>query len=281
MIIVDTIAELRRRLARIRSGGQRIALVPTMGYLHEGHLVLVDHARRHAEFVVLSIFVNPLQFGPGEDLDRYPRDLGRDTQLAEQRRVDLLFTPSALELYPEGAPKTQVSAPALSDRLCGWYRPGHFAGVLTVVAKLFNEARPDVAVFGQKDLQQSVLIRRMVRDLDFDIDIVIVPIVRDADGLALSSRNSFLDEAQRRAAGALSRALRAAQTAFTAGEDDPSRLLGVMRAVLAEAADVNVQYVELVDAATLDPPPRARPGDALAVAAYVGTTRLIDNHLLS
>jgi pantoate--beta-alanine ligase len=281
VIVVAGISELRERIGGARTGKRRIGFVPTMGYLHEGHLTLVDYARARADVTVMSVFVNPLQFGPGEDLDRYPRDLERDRRLAQQRGVDLLFAPSAAELYPAGPPHTRVTAPALSNRLCGAYRPGHFEGVLTVVAKLFHIVDPDVAVFGQKDLQQVVLVRRMVRDLDFAIEIVVTPIVREPDGLAMSSRNRYLDPVQRSSARALSRALEAAQGAFTGGERAPAALVATARASLAADAGVTEQYIEVVDPETLEAPERARPGDAVAIAAFVGATRLIDNHLLA
>jgi pantoate--beta-alanine ligase len=188
--IVSTRAELQAALHAARARAHRIALVPTMGYLHEGHLTLADAARQHGDVVVMSIYVNPLQFGPSEDLARYPRDLERDAQLARARGVDIIFAPSDQEMY-DGRPAVTVHAAELSDRLCGKFRPGHFEGVLTVVAKLFNIVQPNVAVFGQKDFQQWVLIRRMVKDLSFDLEIVVAPIVREADGLALSSRNVY------------------------------------------------------------------------------------------
>jgi pantoate--beta-alanine ligase len=278
---IDSVAAVREAVGATRTTGKRIGLVPTMGYLHEGHLSLCDLAREHADVVVLSIFVNPLQFGAGEDLDRYPRDLERDRQLAANRGVDILFTPSQDEVYPTGGAAVRVHAPGLDDRLCGRYRPGHFEGVLTVVAKLFNMVVPDLAVFGQKDLQQTTLVRRMVRDLDFDISVIAAPIARASDGLALSSRNSYLDEAGRRAATALYRSLQAAQNAFTAGERSVAALTAGARAILDGEEGVTTQYVELVDVDTLDTPSSARSGHALAVAAFVGGTRLIDNHVLA
>jgi pantoate--beta-alanine ligase len=281
VIVVDAITELRRRVALARSERRRIGFVPTMGYLHAGHLSLIDEARARTDLTVVSIFVNPLQFGPSEDLDRYPRDLARDQQLVQQRGVDLLFTPSVAELYPAGTPHTRVTVPALTNRLCGAYRPGHFEGVLTVVAKLFHLVTPDVAVFGRKDLQQAALIRRMVSDLDFAIEIVVAPIMREPDGVAMSSRNSYLDDAARGSARSLSRALEAAQRTFDAGERTPAALLAAARAVLDTDPGVRPQYIELVDPATLDTPESARPGDAIALAAFVGSTRLIDNHLLT
>jgi pantoate--beta-alanine ligase len=276
----STIAGLRHALDHARRTDVRIGFVPTMGYLHEGHLALCDEARRHTDFLVLSVFVNPLQFGAGEDLERYPRSLERDAQLAAGRGTDLLFAPALTEMYPAGPAQVRVSAPGLDDRLCGRFRPGHFQGVLTIVAKLLNIVHPDVAVFGQKDLQQAALIRRMVRDLDFPVEIRVAPVVREPDGLALSSRNVYLDADERVAARALSRALRAAQAAFAAGEDRPDVLVAAARAILEGESGVSVQYVEVVDADSLDTPARARPGNAVAVAAHVGRTRLIDNHLL-
>jgi pantoate--beta-alanine ligase len=274
--MVSTRAELQAALQSVRAAGQRIALVPTMGYLHEGHLTLADTARKHGDVVIMSIYVNPLQFGPSEDLARYPRDLERDAALARARSVDFIFAPSDQEMYA-GPPAVTVHAPALSDRLCGKFRPGHFEGVLTVVARLFNIVQPDVAVFGQKDFQQWVLIRRMVHDLSFDIEIAVAPIIREADGLALSSRNVYLSVAERSQALGLSQALRAAQEAYRAGERRPAGLTGVARGVIEKAKSVQLQYVELVTADTLETPPEAKPDHVLAVAAVVGQTRLIDN----
>ncbi|HSJ25178.1 MAG TPA: pantoate--beta-alanine ligase [Longimicrobiales bacterium] len=280
MIRIETSAELREVLGRFRADGRTIGFVPTMGYLHEGHLALCDAANAAADVVVMSIFVNPLQFGEGEDLDRYPRDLERDASLAAGRDVDILFTPDAGEIYPHGPVAVRVRAPGLEDRLCGAFRPGHFEGVLTVVAKLFNIVRPDVAVFGQKDLQQAALIRRMAQDLNFPVAIEIAPVVREPDGLALSSRNVYLSPAERASALALSRALAAAQAAFAAGQVEAGAVVAAARATLDAVPGVEVQYVELVDTQTLDTPAQARVGDAVAVAAFVGATRLIDNHVL-
>jgi pantoate--beta-alanine ligase len=278
--LVTTRAELETALAPARRSEQRVAFVPTMGALHEGHLSLFDLARTLGDVVVTSIFVNPLQFAPGEDLARYPRSLERDTGLADARGVDVVFAPTVAELYVDAPARVVVTAPALTDRLCGAFRPGHFDGVLTVVAKLFNLVRPHSAVFGQKDLQQAALIRRMVQDLDFAIAIHVGPIVREADGLALSSRNAYLAADERRAARALSRALRAGAAAWRAGERSRAALLERAHRELAAESGVRVEYLELVDATSLEPLDRAVPGAALAVAAYVGTTRLIDNLLL-
>lgn len=276
-----SIAGLRRDLAPRRSRGQRIGLVPTMGFLHRGHLSLVQRARAHADFVVMSIFVNPLQFGPTEDLAKYPRDVARDSRLAEEQGVDLLFLPTEGEIYPSAAPATRVVAPELTDRLCGRFRPGHFEGVLTVVAKLFNIVQPDVAVFGQKDFQQSLLIRRMVRDLDFPIEIEVSPIVREPDGLAMSSRNVYLDADQRRAASKLSRALGKAQQVFAQGERTTAALLGAAMNTLQGESLVRVQYLEIVHPDSLQSVEPAEPGHVIAIAAHVGSTRLIDNLVLT
>jgi pantoate--beta-alanine ligase len=252
-----------------------------MGYLHEGHLMLIDAARAEADYVVLSLYVNPLQFGPTEDLARYPRALERDAELAGRRGVDLLFAPGDEDMYPRGQPRVFVVAPGLDDRLCGHFRPGHFRGVLTIVAKLLNIVGPDVAVFGAKDFQQLVLIRRMVADLDVPVRIVGGAIVREDDGLAMSSRNAYLSGEERADAASLRRALMAAQDRFSAGERSAGALTALVHAELGKGDTVRAQYVELVDAESLDPVVEASAGDVLAIAAFVGKTRLIDNHALS
>lgn len=280
MKTVVTRTELRAAVAAARSRGARIGLVPTMGYLHEGHLALVDAARAASDFVVMSIFVNPLQFGAGEDLERYPRDLPRDAGLAAARGVDLLFAPTAEEMYPAGEPQVQVVPGAMADRLCGGFRPGHFQGVLTVVAKLFNLVQPDIAVFGRKDFQQAVLIRRMVRDLDFRVEVIVAPTVRESDGLAMSSRNVYLSPDDRRAALTLPAALNAAARAFAKGQREPGELLDLAAGVLQREPRVRLQYLDLVDPETLEPVAQARPGDVMALAAHLGPTRLIDNVVL-
>jgi pantoate--beta-alanine ligase len=260
-----------------RAAGRRVAFVPTMGYLHEGHLRLVDRARALAESVVVSIFVNPLQFGPGEDLDRYPRDLTRDRAAAAGRGATCLFVPDGAEMYPD-EPLVRVSPGPLGDILEGAARPGHFGGVLTVVAKLFHAVEPHVAVFGRKDFQQVTLVRRMVADLDFPLAIETVPTVRELDGLALSSRNSYLTADQRRAALALSRSLREVERAWRGGEADPVVLQRRGLEVLG-APGVAPEYLALVDQ-TLRPIERVKQTTAALVAARVGSTRLIDNVIL-
>jgi pantoate--beta-alanine ligase len=278
--VAATRAQARAAVDAARAAGHAVGFVPTMGYLHEGHLSLVDHARARAGFVVMSVFVNPLQFGPTEDLARYPRDLPRDLAMAASRGVDLVFAPDVAEMYPGGEPRVSVVADEeMAGRLCGASRPGHFRGVLTVVAKLFGIVRPDVAVFGQKDWQQATLIRRMAADLELGVEIDVAPIVREADGLALSSRNAYLSADERARALALSRALGRARALYDAGEGDA----GALRAALWAGLDVpgvEPEYAEVVDGATLQPVHRAAPGAVLAVAARVGRTRLIDNALL-
>ncbi len=278
MIEVRTPAELRPLVDEARSAGRRIGLVPTMGSLHEGHLSLIDRARAASDLVVLSVFVNPLQFGAGEDLESYPRDLDRDADAARDRGVNVLFAPGDAEMYPTGGPAVVVDAPRLSSRLCGEFRPGHFRGVLTIVAKLFHIVRPDVAVFGRKDFQQLVLVRRMVSDLDMPVTILAGSTVREADGLALSSRNAYLGPADRAAAPRLFQALRGAQTAFDEGQLDAAALADGARRYMEAGGRIRPQYVEIVQPDSLQPVTRVSPGDVMAVAALVGSTRLIDNH---
>jgi pantoate--beta-alanine ligase len=279
MRVVRTKDEVRRIVRQARAGGATVALVPTMGYLHEGHMSLVDRARELADVVAMSIFVNPLQFGAGEDLDRYPRDLERDLEMARGRGVDLVFAPGVAEMYPHGEPQVSVIPGALAERMEGAIRPGHFRGVLTVVAKLFGIFQPDVAVFGQKDFQQAALIRRMADDLDLGVRVEVAPIVREADGLAMSSRNVYLSAEERERALALSRGLEQCRARFAAGERDADALRAVLRNAL-EVPGVEPEYAEAVDALTLEPVVQAAPGTVLLVAARVGRTRLIDNAVL-
>ena len=276
MVELSTIADLRNWTSTHRKGGRRLALVPTMGYLHEGHLALVDEARRRADAVILSIFVNPLQFGPNEDLARYPRDLPRDRSLAQSRGVDALFLPDTDTMYPPGS-EIRVTPGATAERWEGAARPGHFTGVLTVVAKLFHLVEPDVACFGQKDIQQLTLIRRMVRDLDWPIELVAVPTVREADGLALSSRNAYLNPDDRRRAVVLSQALQAAHRAFCEGERNAERLQARMREMLNAEPAVKVEYIAVVEAEGLSPVATVDGRTVVALAARVSNTRLIDN----
>jgi len=273
---LTTIAEMQAWSRAQHDAGRRIGLVPTMGYLHEGHLALVDEARRRTDAVVLSIFVNPLQFGPREDLARYPRDLPRDRSLAFSRGVDILFVPSVDMMYPPGS-EVRVTPGETAERWEGAARPGHFTGVLTVVAKLFHLVQPDLACFGQKDIQQLTLIRRMVHDLDWPIELVAVRTVREADGLALSSRNAYLSADERRQALALSRALLAAHRSFCEGEREAPMLEKHMRRVLDAEPGVRVEYIAIAEPESLRPIATVDGRTIVAIAARVGSTRLIDN----
>ena len=280
MKIVRTPEEMQAasRIAR-EQGKRRIGLVPTMGALHEGHLSLVRAARSACDFVVVTIFVNPLQFGPNEDFERYPRPFERDCQLLEAEKVDVIFAPSSEDMYPADA-TTFVEVASLADRLDGRSRPGHFRGVATVVSKLFNITLPDVAFFGQKDGAQIAIIRRMVRDLNFGVEVRVCPIVREADGVAMSSRNAYLDPQQRKAAGVLYRALARVQTMADSGEHNARKLTETGRAVIAEEPGVRLDYFEIVNPDTLEPVDDVSNGALVALAAYVGRTRLIDNVVL-
>jgi len=279
MRIVRTIPEIRMALRVLREGGQRIGFVPTMGYLHDGHAALIKQSTARCNSTVVSVFVNPTQFGPNEDLARYPRDLERDQNLCLKLGVDVLFLPEASEIFPTGF-STFVEPGPLAEVLCGHFRPGHFRGVATVVAKLFNIVQPDLAFFGQKDLQQIAVIRRMIRDLNMPVDIVAAPTMREPDGLAMSSRNSYLSPEDRKRALCLHMGLTAASEAFQKGERRVSTLVGLARKHVASADEV--QYCELVDAYTMESlDGEVTRTSALCVAAIVGKTRLIDNVVLS
>jgi len=280
METLTDIRQMQRWADAERSRGHRIGLVPTMGYLHAGHLSLIRVARRHSDAVVASLFVNPLQFGRNEDLDRYPRDVPRDAAMLSQAGTDVLFLPDAAEMYPP-AFQTTVTVDRVTRGLCGASRPAHFAGVTTVVAKLFHIVKPHVAVFGRKDFQQLVVIRRMVTDLSLDIEIIGAPIVREADGLAMSSRNAYLSASERRAARVLSKALATAQALVEHGEVDGLRLLAAARRVIADESLVRLEYATLTDPDTLEEVDAVRRPILLALAAHVGHTRLIDNCILS
>jgi pantoate--beta-alanine ligase len=279
MLVLRTIAEARQACARFRAAGKTVGLVPTMGALHPGHLSLVRAAQKSCDAVAVSIFVNPTQFGPKEDFASYPRNFEQDCQTLEAAGVDVVFAPSVEEMYPPGA-STFVEVGGLSDRLDGASRPGHFRGVATVVAKLFHIFAPDVAFFGQKDAAQVAVLRRMVRDLRFAVQLEVCPTLREPDGLALSSRNRNLSEGERRQALVLYRALSAVEKRFQGGEVDSGKLVGEAQRVLMEEPGVQVEYCRIVDPETLEDVSDARPGSLVAVAARVGATRLIDNLLL-
>ncbi|HVX67670.1 MAG TPA: pantoate--beta-alanine ligase [Bryobacteraceae bacterium] len=274
--LIRTVQGVRDALARVRREGKLIGLVPTMGALHDGHGRLIETARKECASVVVSVFVNPIQFNRSDDYERYPRTLETDLRFAEQRGADLVFAPENAEMYPR-TQRTHVEVEALADHLCGKFRPGHFRGVATVVTKLLNIVQPDRAYFGEKDAQQLAVIRRMVVDLNMPVEIVGVPIVREASGLALSSRNRHLSEEERRTATALYRSLRAAQAAVARGEADPDKVKREALAVLAEHPAIQVEYFEIVDPCEVQPVVEIRGPVLVAVAAWLGSTRLIDN----
>jgi pantoate--beta-alanine ligase len=279
MEVIRNPDEMQRWSDSARAEGERLALVPTMGFLHEGHLTLMREGRARAQALVASIFVNPTQFGPNEDFARYPRNFERDCALMETVPVDVVFAPEPAAMYAPDA-QTWVEATEVTRGLCGPSRPGHFRGVTTIVAKLFNIVKPHLAVFGEKDFQQLRTIQRMVTDLNFDIDIVPVPIVRESDGLAMSSRNAYLSPEERERALALSLALRAAKDRYRSGACCAEELVYVARRVLKRTPGVEIEYVEAVDATTLSPVSSIEHPILIAIAARVGKTRLIDNTVL-
>lgn len=279
MSICDSIEQMRKARVLMRQD-RRVGLVPTMGALHEGHLSLVRAARAQCDSVVVSIFVNPLQFGPNEDLARYPRTFERDCELLEREKVDILFAPSVEDMYPKNA-VTYVTVEGMSERLCGSSRLGHFRGVTTVVAKLFHIVEPEIAFFGQKDAAQCAIIRRMVRDLNLPVEIVIAPIVREPDGLAMSSRNAYLGPPERESALVLYRALTAVKECFDQGERSAGKLAETGKQVMLQEPGASLDYLEIVDPDSLDPVRTVEKTALAAVAAFVGNTRLIDNVLLS
>lgn len=280
MQLCRSIAEMRSAVNMLKTQGLRLGFVPTMGALHDGHLSLVRAAKEKCDAVAVSIFVNPAQFGPNEDFAKYPRTFDRDREMLEKEDVDLLFAPSTEEMYP-GGQLAYVTVEGLSEKLDGKSRPGHFRGVTTIVSKLFNIIQPEIAFFGQKDAAQVAVIRRMVRDLNLPVQIVACPIVREPDGLAMSSRNRYLTPEQRTSALVLSQSLQAAKSSFDAGERDPAKLIEVGTKTVASHPEVRLDYFEIVDPDTLDSVAEIRKPVLVAVAAFVGATRLIDNLVLS
>ncbi len=279
MQIVESVVDMQNLSLSARRSGRTIAFVPTMGYLHDGHVSLLREGRRRGDLLVLSIFVNPAQFGVGEDFEAYPRDLARDRAVAEGAGVDVIFTPRAVEMYPAGY-QTYVDVERLSLPLCGASRPGHFRGVTTVVSKLFNIVQPDVALFGAKDYQQLAVIRRMAADLNIPVEVIGMPIVREADGLALSSRNAYLSPPQRQTALCLSRSLLAAKELYGAGERDIAKMRERVTAIIAAEPSATVDYIEFRHGDSLEEVVMADDRTLLALAVKIGTTRLIDNCLL-
>jgi len=278
--VIDSIAEMKAIRTQARKADRRIGFVPTMGALHEGHLSLMRAARADSDLAVASVFVNPTQFGPNEDLDAYPRQLAMDAESAEGVGIDIIFAPSAAEMYPDGY-GSYVGVRRLTEGLCGRARPGHFEGVTTVCTKLFNIVMPDVAYFGQKDYQQATVIRQMVADLDLDLRIAILPTVRAPDGLALSSRNKYLSDVERERALNLSKALFEAQRLVASGATSVKELIAGVRQTIGSAPEVEIDYVEIVDARTLVPLAELDRPAAAALAVRVGEARLIDNILLN
>lgn len=276
MELVRRVAKMKEYSRKYREQGLKIGFVPTMGYLHEGHLSLVREARRMSDICVVSIFVNPIQFGPQEDLDRYPRDLERDAEILAEEKVDVLFAPSVEEMYPQGY-RTYVYVEGLSEKLCGASRPGHFRGVTTVVCKLFNIVQPHFAFFGQKDAQQYIILRRMVQDLNMDVEMILMPIIREADGLAMSSRNVYLSPEERAIAPMLYQALKIGQEMIEEGERDPKKVIKAMKEYLEQEPRIRIDYIEIVDLENLEPVNTIRGRVLIAGAIYIGTTRLIDN----
>lgn len=273
---VDSISRMSTLAKMLKKEGKSIGFVPTMGYLHDGHLSLVRAAKKHTDVVVMSVFVNPLQFGPKEDFERYPRDFKRDEQLASVAGVDVMFYPSVKDMYPEGY-ATFVNVERLTVGLCGASRPGYFRGVTTVVVKLFGIIKPDVAYFGQKDAQQAAVIKKMAQDLNMGIEIKVVPIAREKDGLAMSSRNTYLSEAERRDALVLYQSLKSAESLVAGGETDASRVIKMIKEMVASKPSVNIEYISILDAKELVELETITKEALIAVAARVGKTRLIDN----
>jgi len=280
MRTIKTIKEMKGIVKDLKKKGKTIGFVPTMGYLHEGHLSLIRESVKRSDKTVVSVFVNPTQFSPGEDYDRYPRDIERDRKLLEIEKVDYLFYPSVEEMYPEGY-KTYVETVDLQDKLCGRSRPGHFRGVCTVVLKLFNIVQPDIAFFGQKDAQQAIIIKRMVKDLNLDIKIEVMPIIREEDGLAMSSRNTYLNPEERKQATVLYRSLQLAEELIEKGERNSELIISKMRELIEAEPSARIDYVEIVDLEELNPIKEIKDKALIALAVYIGNTRLIDNMIVS
>jgi len=276
MKTITKIGEMRSAVKALKSQGKTIGFVPTMGYLHEGHLSLVRESIKKADSTVVSVFINPAQFGPTEDFEDYPRDMKRDSEILEKEGVDYLFVPEVKEMYPEGY-KTYVEVCGFQDRLCGRSRPGHFRGVSTVVLKLFNIVNPDFSFFGQKDAQQAIILEKMVQDLDLEVKIEILPIIREEDGLALSSRNTYLNTEERRAALVLSESLGEAQKMIEKGEKDVESIISRMKEIIKGEPLAKIDYIEIVDMDNLNPLTSIGKKVLVALAVFIGKVRLIDN----
>lgn len=279
MRIITKAKEMHDAVREEKSRGKIIGFVPTMGFLHEGHLSLVRESARQADVTVVSIYVNPAQFGPKEDFREYPRDIKRDTEILEAEGVDYIFSPDNEEIYPEGY-KTYVEVHDLQDTLCGRSRPGHFRGVCTVVLKLFNIIEPDIAYFGQKDAQQAIILKRMAQDLNLEVEIEVLPIVREEDGLALSSRNTYLDQEERKAARVLSKTLEEAREMVKNGEQDSGKVINRMKEMIIQEPRAKIDYVEIADMENLNPVAKIEKEALAALAVFIGEVRLIDNTIL-
>jgi len=279
MKVARTIKEVRSHVKAARSKGKKIGLVPTMGALHSGHTSLIERAARDCDYVVVSIFVNPTQFGPNEDFEKYPRPIEADLKICEEHSVDLVFNPSPKEVYP-AENLTWVNVEKLTEPLCGQFRPGHFRGVTIVCAKLFNIILPDVAYFGQKDAQQAIVIRRMVADLNMPLKIVVCPTIREQNGLAVSSRNQYLSERQRKDATLIYKSLQKCKELIRDGTTDTPKIIGEMRKILQQEPSIEIEYISIVNAETLQNLEQAKGRVLAAIAAKIGSTRLIDNILI-
>lgn len=279
MKFIEDISEMHNLAAQLRQEGRTIGFVPTMGALHKGHLSLIEYAKKEADVVIVSIFVNPAQFGPKEDLNQYPRDLEGDKDKTCSAGADILFVPTPYQIYPEGF-RTYVSVEGLSDIMCGQARPGHFRGVATVVLKLFNIVKPHKAFFGQKDFQQTVIIKRMVKDLNVNMDIVVLPTVREADGLAMSSRNQYLENGDRQAAAVIYRSLLQAGRLFESGVSGTDKLRKTIVSVIKDEPSVQTEYISVINPETLEEESFAENGTVIVIAVRIGDTRLIDNIIL-
>ncbi len=280
MKVYKSVKPLTSEINRIKKTKSSIGFIPTMGFLHEGHLSLIKKARKDTDFVVVSIFVNPIQFGPKEDFKKYPRDLKKDLSLCEKNGVDIVFTPDAKSIYVNGF-STYIDVKHLTEGLCGAKRPGHFKGVTTVCTKLFNIIRPDVAYFGQKDAQQAFVIRKMVEDLNMPLQIKIMPIVREKDGLAMSSRNTYLNPRERKEALSIYKSLNLADTLYRNGEKNPKEIIAKMREVILKEKDIDIDYISIVDIGKLKDVDKVSKRALVAVAVKIGKTRLIDNIILN
>lgn len=280
MKVYRNVRSLAKKISEIKRLNDTVGLVPTMGFLHEGHISLIRKARKNTDHVIVSIFVNPTQFGPGEDFKKYPRDLKRDLDICRKEGADIVFVPKAKDIYPDGY-STYISVRGITEKLCGASRPGHFRGVATVVAKLFNITAPDIAYFGQKDAQQAIVIKKMAEDLNMRVKVKVMPVVREKNGLAMSSRNVYLSRRERIQAQSIYKALRLARELFHDGEKDSGIIINKMKRVIGKQAETKIDYIKVVGIKNLEDVKKISRGSLVAIAAWVGKTRLIDNVILN